>query len=412
MFRDKDNQAAGGAYRLPALLENQPNSRNDNVARDVSVPASGKAAASRTRRVTRKRALLGAAVALALAAGGLGTYWWVSGRYTISTDDAYVSAHTTTLASKISGYVASIPVEDNARVRAGDVIATIDPGDYQLATDSAREKVGTEQATVERIGRQVVAQQASIEQAKAQLVSAQAGAKRTQLEFARQQALVASNTASAQALELAEQNRDQAIAAVRSAQAAIDGAEANLDVLKAQQQEAARTLDELKTAQDKAERDLSFTVIRAPVDGVFANRAVQTGDYVQTGTRVASLVPLSEVYIDANFKETQLARIQPGQPVSISVDALPGRAIAGRVASVSPASGSVFSLLPPDNATGNFTKIVQRLPVRIEVPADLAAQRLLRPGMSVVVSVNTRPSGNSGNPARTAAAGDPATATQ
>ncbi len=132
-------------------------------------------------------------------------------------------------------------------------------------------------------------------------------------------------------------------------------------------------------------------MIRAPVDGVFSNRAVQSGDYVQTGQRIASLVPLSDVYIDANFKETQLARIQPGQAVSISVDALPGNTIRGRVESLSPASGAVFSLLPPDNATGNFTKIVQRLPVRIAVPAAVASQRMLRPGMSVVVSVDTKP---------------------
>ena len=180
----------------------------------------------------------------------------------------------------------------------------------------------------------------------------------------------------------------------------------NLEVLKAQQREAARTLDEPKTAQAQAERDLSFAVIRAPVDGVFSNRAVQTGDYVQVGQRIASLVPLSDVYIDANFKETQLALIEPGQPVSISVDALPDDAIKGRVESLSPASGAVFSLLPPDNATGNFTKIVQRLPVRIAVPAAVAAQRMLRPGMSVVVSVDTKPGhATEAGPTSTAAAG-------
>ena len=284
-------------------------------------------------------------------------------------------AHNTTLASKISGYVESIPVDDNARVHAGDVIATIDDGDYKLAADSAREKVATQEATVDRIGRQVIAQQANVDQAKAQMVSAQAAAKRTQLELDRQQALAAQKFASQQTLEQAQANRDQAAAACRQ-RASGDRCRrsANLDVLKAQQQEAARTLDELKTALAKAERDLSFTVIRAPVDGVFSNRAVQTGDYVQTGQRVASLVPLDDVYIDANFKETQLARLQPGQPVSISVDALPDHDIAGHVASLSPASGAVFSLLPPDNATGNFTKIVQRLPVRIEVPAEVAAQ--------------------------------------
>jgi membrane fusion protein (multidrug efflux system) len=162
-------------------------------------------------------------------------------------------------------------------------------------------------------------------------------------------------------------------------------------VLKAQQEEATRTLRQLNTAQEKAERDLSFTIIRAPFDGVVGNRAVQVGDYVQPTQRLASLVPLDAVYVDAKFKETQLARLRPGQPVIITVDALPGRKIEGRVASLAPASGSVFSLLPPDNATGNFTKIVQRLPVRILVPAEMAEQGMLRPGMSVVASVNTKP---------------------
>jgi membrane fusion protein (multidrug efflux system) len=161
-------------------------------------------------------------------------------------------------------------------------------------------------------------------------------------------------------------------------------------VLKGQQQEAISGLDELKAALAKAERDLSFTVIRAPLDGVIGNRAVQTGDYVQTGQRLASLVPLDDVYVNANFKETQVARLRPGQRASIAVDALPEHVIQGTVESFSPASGAVFSLLPPDNATGNFTKIVQRLPVRIRVPANVAHQGLLRPGMSVVVSVSTK----------------------
>ena len=237
----------------------------------------------------------------------------------------------------------------------------------------------------------MIAQNATIDQAKAQMVSAQAAAKRMQLELDRQQALAAQKFASQQTLEQAQGQSRPVCRRGRQRAGRDRRRRGNLDVLKAQQQEAARTLDELKTALAKAERDFSFTVIRAPVDGVFSNRAVQTGDYVQTGQRIASLVPLDDVYVDANFKETQLERLQPGQPVSISVDALPDHAIAGRVDSLSPASGAVFSLLPPDNATGNFTKIVQRLPVRIEVPADVAAKQVLRPGMSVVVSVNTKP---------------------
>jgi membrane fusion protein (multidrug efflux system) len=303
----------------------------------------------------------------------------------------------------VAGYVANIAVEDNSRVRAGDVIATIDDGDFRLAADAARDKVATQQATVDRIARQIVAQQASVAQARAQLASAQAGSTRAQLELDRQQTLAQRAFASRQTLEQAQSNRDQAVAGVSSQQAALDAADANVDVLKAQQQEAARTLDELRTALAKAERDLSFTVIRAPVDGVIGNRAVQTGDFVQTGQRLASLVPLDEIYVDANFKETQLAQLRAGQKVAISVDALPDQPIEGTIASLAPASGAVFSLLPPDNATGNFTKIVQRLPVRISVPPGVAAQRVLRPGMSVVVSVNTKPDAASA-PARTATA--------
>jgi len=392
MFREQNQETEA---RLPATLEGRVlESRiepGDSRSQDTA-SGGAKTAAGRLGLGLNKRTLIAAAAAAVIIAGGaFGAEWWVSGRYVISTDDAYVHAHNTTLASKISGYVQNIPIEDNATIHAGDVIATIDDGDYKLAADAAREKVATQQATVDRIGRQVIAQNATIDQAKAQMVSAQAAAKRMQLELDRQQSLAAQKFASQQTLEQAQANRDQSSAAVDNAQAGIDAAAANLDVLKAQQQEAARTLDELKTALAKAERDFSFTVIRAPVDGVFSNRAVQTGDYVQTGQRIASLVPLDDVYVDANFKETQLERLRPGQPVSISVDALSDHAIAGRIASLSPASGAVFSLLPPDNATGNFTKIVQRLPVRIEVPADVAAKQVLRPGMSVVVSVNTKP---------------------
>jgi membrane fusion protein, multidrug efflux system len=349
------------------------------------------AAKSTPRRLSRRQLALGAAIAAALGgASWFGYDWWTVGRFTVSTDDAYVEAYNTTLAAKVAGYVADVRVTDNTRVHAGDVIATIDDGDYRLAADSAREKVATQQSTIARIGHQIDAQEAAVEQAKAQLASAQAAAKRWDLELSRQNFLATKDYASRQTLEQTQASRDQAVAAVQSAQAAIESATANVAVLKGQQQESADTLAELKTALAKAERDLSFTVIRAPMDGVIGNRAVQVGDYLQPGQRLASLVPLDSVYVDANFKETQLARLLPGQNVSIAVDALPEHDIHGTIDSISPASGSVFSLLPPDNATGNFTKIVQRLPVRISVPEAVANQGLLRPGMSVVVSVNTK----------------------
>ena len=391
----------GTAERVPSADASEAaesRSRQDQQEFQPSAPArlpvkieTPSQTPSRSPR-TRKLALLGAALLLAVGAGGtFGYHWWTVGRFIEATDDAYVGAHNTTLAAKVAGYVSNIMVEDNSRVRAGDVIATIDDGDFRLAVDAARGKVATQQATVDRIGQQIIAQGASVDQAKAQLVSAQAAATRTKLELDRQQALAQRDFASRQTLEQAQSNRDQAAAGVQSAQAAVDAAAANVDVLKAQQQEAAKALEELRTALAKAERDLSFTVIRAPVDGVIGNRAVQTGDYVQTGQRLASLVPLDEVYVDANFKETQLAYLRAGQKVAITVDALPDQTIEGTVASLAPASGAVFSLLPPDNATGNFTKIVQRLPVRISVPLDVATRQVLRPGMSVVASVNTKP---------------------
>jgi membrane fusion protein, multidrug efflux system len=340
---------------------------------------------------SRRRVVFGAIAVLAIGAVGYFGYgWWTVGRFTVTTDDAYVQAYNTTLAAKVSGYLASVPVTDNTVVHAGDVIATIDDGDYRLAVDAARGKVATQTATIARMGHQIEAQEAAVAQAKTQLTSAQAGQTRTQLELERQINLVARDASSRQLLEQAQANRDQAVAGVQGAQAAIESAAANVDVLKGQQQEAVSTLDELKTALAKAERDLSFTVIRAPIDGVIGNRAMQTGDFVQTGQRVASLVPLDDVFINANFKETQVARLRPGQTASIAVDALPEHSIEGTIESFSPASGAVFSLLPPDNATGNFTKIVQRLPVRIHVPPAIAREGLLRPGMSVVVSVNTK----------------------
>jgi membrane fusion protein (multidrug efflux system) len=189
--------------------------------------------------------------------------------------------------------------------------------------------------------------------------------------------------------EQSEAARDQGKAGVNAARAAYDAARDNVEVTKAQQAEAVAQLAELKTSLAKAERDLDFTVVRSPVDGIFSNRLVNVGDFVAVGQRLGNIVPLDDVFIDANFKETQLRRVRPGQPVTVSVDAYGHRKFAGRVESISPAAGSVFTLLPPDNATGNFTKIVQRLPVRIRVPKDVARENLLRAGMSVYATVDT-----------------------
>ncbi|WP_248310219.1 HlyD family secretion protein [Bosea sp. 117] len=360
---------------------------------EAAPPSTPEAAvqAAPARRRSRRPLIFGGILAVLLVGGGwYGVDWWRVGRFEVSTDDAYVGADTTVLAAKVGGYVKSVEVATNQPVKAGDVIARIDDGDYVLALKAAENKIATQQAALTRFDEQIKAGQASVDQSKAQLVSTQAELKRTQLEFDRQDQLARSSFASRSALDNARADRDKAQASVDAADAAVTSAQAAIAVLEAQRAEAVRVLDEYRTARDQAQRDLDFTVVRAPVDGVVGNRAVQVGQLVQQGTRLAAVVPLGAVYVDANFKETQLGRLHPGQRVRVEVDAYPDEDFEGQVLSVSPASGSVFSLLPPENATGNFTKIVQRVPVRIELDAAALAKRELRPGMSVTTVVDTR----------------------
>src|SRR5882757_6177139 len=332
------------------------------VAASADAPKSGK----------RKMVLTGIGALLALAAASYGVHYFLVGRFLVSTDDAYVRTNNTTLGARVSGHIAAILPGDNVVVHTGDVIFRIDDGDYRIAVDAARTRIATQQATIDRIGRQITAMESAAEQSKAQLASADAALKRAGLDFERQQALSTKGFASRATFEVSEAGRDQGVAQVKSAQAAYDAARDNVEVTKAQQNEARAQFAELQTALAKAERDLAFTSVRAPVDGTFSNRIVNTGDFIQAGQRLGNVVPLNDVFIDANYKETQLKRIRPGQPVTIKVDAYGLRKFAGSVESISPAGGSVFPLLPPGNATGNFTKIVQRLPVRIRVPKGVA----------------------------------------
>ena len=357
------------------------------VTKPAAPAVSASPAAARSGK--RKFVLMGVAALLALAAATYGVYWVVVGRFRVSTDDAYVRANNTLLGARVSGHIAAIFPRDNSIVHTGEAVFKIDDGDYRIAVDAARSRIETQQATIDRIGRQITAQESAVEQAKAQLASAEAGLKRAGLDFDRQQELSSKGIASRATFELSEASRDQGMAAVRSARAAYEAARDNVEVTRAQQAEARAQLSELQTSLAKAQRDLDFTSVRAPIDGTFSNRLVNTGDFVVVGQRLGNVVPLDDVFIDANFKETQLKRIRPGQPVTISVDAYGHRKFAGVVESISPAAGSVFTLLPPDNATGNFTKIVQRLPVRIRVPKDVARQNLLRAGMSVYATVDT-----------------------
>ena len=339
----------------------------------------------------RKRLIL---LALLVIVGGGAAYkgydWYTRTRFLVSTDDAYVKADTAVIAAKVSGYISFVSVIDNQPVKAGDLLVKIDDGDYKLAVDAAQRKVQTQNSTIERIAAQVRAQGPVIDQARAQLASAEADSLRAASEFERATNLLRTFNATPQRVEQARADRDRTAATVVSARAAISGATATLAVLEAQKGEAESTRAELQTALERAVRDLSFTEVRAAFDGVIGNKAVQPGQYVQTGTRLLALVPLDSAYVEANFKETQLGALKPGQRAAIWVDAYSEKQIDGIVESFAPASGSQFSLLPPENATGNFTKIVQRVPVRIKVPPEIARAGILRPGLSVVVEVRTR----------------------
>jgi membrane fusion protein (multidrug efflux system) len=388
---DADDAGPQPAREPTADLAEQRRTAEEAKRRPTETPASSAAdkPAAAAKPGKRRLVLMGVVALLALAAAGYGVHYFLVGRFFISTDDAYVRANNTMLGARVTGHIADIVPGDNTLVHKGDVILRIDDGDYRIAVDAARTRIATQEATIARISRQVAAQQSAVEQAQANLASAEAGLKRADLDYDRQQALNTKGFASHAVFEQSEAARDQGAAAVKAAQAAYDAARDNVEVTRAQQAEAEAQLAELKTSLAKAERDLGFTAVRAPVEGIFSNRLVNVGDFVAVGQRLGNVVPLDDVFIDANFKETQLRRIRPGQPATISVDAYGQRKFKGVVDSISPAAGSVFTLLPPDNATGNFTKIVQRLPVRIRVPKEVARQNLLRAGMSVYATVNT-----------------------
>jgi membrane fusion protein (multidrug efflux system) len=331
-------------------------------------------------------------LALALLGAG-GWRWWMVWRFLQSTDDAYVESDTTIISPKVAGYLAEVRVENNAAVKKGEVLFVIDDRDYRAKFAQAEAQLAQAQAVIATDDSRLELQQAVIAEAAATVKSSEADLVQRKADYLRYRALVATDFASRQRFEAARSDESKAVAALAKAQAALAAEEARLTVLQSQRREAAAALEAARAALRLARDDLDYTVIRAPISGVAGNRVGQIGQYVVPGTQLLSLVPLPRVYVTANFKETQLTRMRPGQKATVTVDAYPDEPLEGRVASFAPASGAEFSLLPPDNATGNFTKIVQRVPVRIALPAEGPLARLLRPGLSVEVTVDTRTRG-------------------
>ena len=347
------------------------------------------AAQPSSREKIRRLLIASSAVALLAATAWYGWDYWTVGRFLVSTDDAYVKADNTTIAPKVSGYLVDVLVGDNERVKAGQVLARIDDRDFKVALDQATADVAAAQATLESKQAQLEVQQATIEAAKATIDVDNAAKTFAGQENKRYTDLAATGFGSLQNAQNAQARDAGADAAIQRDTANLVSARKQLDLLKAEIAQAVAASSRAQALQRQAELNLSYTTVIAPIDGVVGNRTLRTGQFVQAGTQLMSLVPVSGAYIIANFKETQLTNVHEGQKVDIEVDMFPGQTVHGHVDSLAPASGQEFALLPPDNATGNFTKVVQRIPVKIALEGG--ASIALRPGMSVIPTVETLP---------------------
>ncbi len=339
----------------------------------------------------RKLLLVGASVLALAGAGHFGWDYWTVGRFQVSTDDAYVKADSTTIAPKVSGYIASVLVGDNEPVKAGEVLAKIDDRDFRVALNQANADLEAAKAAVSTKLAAITAQQSVIDAAQATIAVDQATLTFAEQDDKRYTQLASNGYGSVQNAQQAASRLAAGRAAVARDNATLANAKKQLDVLKSELTQAQATVLRDEALRSQAELNLSYTTVTSAVDGVVGNRTLRVGQYVQAGTQLMAVVPLSAAYIVANYKETQLADVHPGQAVSIAVDTYPGVTFNGHVDSIAPASGQEFALLPPDNATGNFTKVVQRIPVKIVLDPTSGFAGELRPGMSVYPTIETRP---------------------
>lgn len=367
---------------LPPTTETREGGNNNAGENEVSV-SGGKAKGGKKRMIA---AVVGLA-ALA-GAGNLARDWWTVGRFIEKTDDAYVGGNITVIAPRVPSFIQEVAVEDNQRVHAGDLLLRLDDRDFRAALARAEAGVAGQEASLIELEASRKLQESVIAQAEAAVASADATLTQTTSQRERSRKLKESSAESVGNFEKADAEFRIAQADGIKSRAAVDAARRQLDLLGTREALIHAALRQAQAERDLARLNLSYTELRAPVDGVVGNRSAQTGAFAPVGVQLLSLVPSKGLWIDANFKESQIAEMKAGMPVTVEADSHSGRVFHGHIASLAPATGARFSILPPENATGNFTKIVQRVPVRILLDAEGAAFGDLRPGLSVTARVN------------------------
>jgi membrane fusion protein, multidrug efflux system len=370
-------------------MSEMPRTESFQQATQITSENSNRQTRTGSRGKLRRIALVLGLLAGTAAGAYYGHGYWTTGRYLESTDDAYVKADSTIISPRISGYIAQVLVGDNQPVKAGQLLARIDDRDFRASLDQADADVAAAEAAVRNLDAQIALQQPVIEQQTADVTAAEATLKFAREEQARYDDLMKSGSGTIQRAQQTDAALREKTAQLQHGKSGLQAAERKIDVLTTERAKAVAQLDRTRAVEQQAALNLSYTKISAPVDGTVGARTLRVGQFVQAGTQLMAVVPLDAVYVVANFKETQLTHVRNGQPVEVRIDSFHGTTLKGHVDSLSPASGLEFALLPPDNATGNFTKIVQRVPVKI-VLDDHSLRGLLRPGMSAEPVVNTK----------------------
>jgi membrane fusion protein, multidrug efflux system len=345
----------------------------------------------------RRLGVLLPALAALLFAGCFAGYWFSAGRYIEKTDNAYIRSEITQISSKVAGYVREVPVVDNAPVEVGDLLVRVESGEFQVRLENGRKKMAERRAALAVAKQRSQLQNSRIAACQAQLAAVEAELSRKQSELRRFATLVPSGIISELDYESIQTAEKKSRAEVASAAANLEAARAEREVFLAEEGRLEAELRQQAEELKLPAQELSDTCIRAPIAGEVGNRRVRAGQYVKPGTLLMALIPRQALWVEANFKEGQLTRMHQGQPVSLEVDAFPGQPLSGRLESLSPASGAEFSLIPPENAAGNFTKVVQRVPVKIRFDPGQGLLRELRAGMSVLVRADTRAAPGSGS---------------